>query len=303
MLDSVRPIRQGSLSVLRTLRRLVSGELGRALLVSQALALGWWLVAVWLRGLDRIPVWYDQQTTFTQMHLHLANPYEINFPNPPWTAVLLIPFGLLPLPLSLLVQLGLYFAILTAITFKYKGSFWSALLALTSFIAFDSALELNIDWLACLGLLVPAAWSGPLLLIKPQVALSVWISFKRRDLVRALIVALLTFLASLVLWGDWLTRLPGYVSSQLRWEANIAPLALLPAPVAVPISLGWIAFRRRDPVLSILAGIFFVPYIKFYSLLLPLTLLAVRWPRLVLLVSVVMWIIYGGVIGLYFSRL
>jgi hypothetical protein len=168
---------------------------------------------------------------------------------------------------------------------------------------------LNIDWLACLGLLVPAAWSGPFLLIKPQVALGVWISFKRRDLVRAIIVSLLTLLASLVIWGDWITRLPGYASSQLHWGSNMAPLALLPAPVAVPISLGvgialvWIAFRRRDPVLSILAWLFFVPYIKFYSLLLPLALLAVRWPRLALLISAVMWIVYGGVIARYFLHI
>jgi hypothetical protein len=131
MFDSIRPIRQSSLSLVRALRRLGSGEFGRALLVSQALALGWWLVAVWLRGLNLVPVWYDQQTTFTQMNQHLANPYEINFPNPPWTVVLLIPFGLLPLPLSLLVQLGLYFAILTAIIFKFKGNIWIVLLALT----------------------------------------------------------------------------------------------------------------------------------------------------------------------------
>ena len=89
----------------------------------------------------------------------------------------------------------------------------------------------------------------------------------------------------------------------------MAPLALLPAPVGVLISFGigialaWIAFRRRDPVLSILAWLFFVPYIKIYSLLLPLALLAVRWPRFALLVSAVMWIVYGGAIVLFFSHL
>jgi hypothetical protein len=309
MVDPVHLIRRSSLSLIHALHFHIPKEFGRALLISQALALGWWLVAVWLRGQNLVPVWYDQQVTFTQVPLRLANPYEIYFVNPPWTAVLLVPFGLMPLPVSVLVQLCLYFAILTAVIFRYKGGIWIVLLALTSFIAFDSALELNVDWLACLGLLVPPTWSGPFLLVKPQTALGVWLSFKRRDVVRAVMVTLLLLIVSLIIWGDWLTPLLHYMLSQMQREFNMAPMALLPPPIGVPISLGigiglaWIAFRRRDPVLSILAWLFFVPYIKIYSLLLPLALLAIRLPRFALLLSAVMWIVYGGVIARYFLHL
>jgi hypothetical protein len=309
MVDPAHSLRKSSLSLIHALHFHIPVEFGRALLISQALALVWWLVAMWLRGHTSVPVWYDQQVTFTQVPLRLANPYEIYFVNPPWTAVLLIPFGLMPLPLSVLVQLCLYFAILTAVIFRYKGGIWIVLLALTSYIAFDSALELNVDWLACLGLLVPPAWSGPFLWVKPQTALGVWLSFQPRDVVRAVIVTLLLLIVSLIIWGDWLSPLLHYMSSQMQREFNMAPMGLLPAPVGVLIALGIgivlarIAFRRRDPVLSILAWLFFVPYIKIYSLLLPLALLGIRLPRFALLVSTVMWLVYGGVIVRYFLLL
>jgi hypothetical protein len=280
----------------------VSNEFRKSLIISQGLALFWWLVALWFRGTNLIPVWYDQRVTFTQVPLHLVNPYAIYFVNPPWAALFLLPFALLPLDIAVLLQLALYFAILTGIIYKFKGNQRIVLLALTSFVAFDSALELNIDWLACLGLLVPAMWSGPLLLLKPQTALGVWLSFKTRDLVRAIIVSLVVLLLSLVIWGNWITPLLYYMSSQMQREYNIAPLSLMPVPVSLAIGavLGWMAFRRRDPVLSILAWLFFVPYIKIYSLLLPLALFSIRYPRIGLLISTVMWLVYGGVLARYF---
>ena len=100
----------------------------------------------------------------------------IYFANPPWTAALLAPFGLLPLELSALLQIGLYFAILTGVIYKFGGSFKTVLIVFTSFMALDSAIELNVEWLVALGLLVPAALSGPLLLVKPQIALGYGLS-------------------------------------------------------------------------------------------------------------------------------
>ncbi len=292
---------------LSSLRRFFQGDLGRALLLSQGIALIWWLAALWARGGGLpIPVWYDQQRTFSPALSHLADPYTIpGFVCPPWTAPLLAPFSLLPLPLAALAQLCVYFAALTGIVFKLGGSARIALLALTSFIAFDSALELNIDWLVCLGLLVPPAWSGPLLLVKPQDAMGYWLSLDGRDLRRAILVTLATLLTSLVLWGFW----PGPMMDGIRtWTLgrayNLAPSALLPWPLAwgTGAALGIFARRRRDPVLGVLAWLFFVPYITLYSLLLPFTLAAVRWPRVAVVISAAMWLIYGGVLVWYVLR-
>lgn len=273
-------------------------------MLSQGLAIIWWAVSLWFQSLNLIPVWHDQRSTFTQLSAHLGDPYLVSgFVNPPWTGILLAPFGWLPLPLATLVQLCLYFAILTGVIFKFGGNRQTMLIALTSFVALDAALELNIDWLVCLGLLVPPAFSGPFLLIKPQNALGYWLSFKRRELVHTLLVVLVLLVISLLLWGFWpLQMLEAIRTNTLGRSYNLAPLALLPWPIAVAIglSLSWVAFRRHDPVLSILAWLFFIPYITLYALLLPLALFAIRYPRVALLISVVAWLVYGGVLARYF---
>jgi hypothetical protein len=275
-----------------------------SLMLSQGLAIIWWAVSLWFQSLNLIPVWHDQRSTFTQLSAHLGDPYLVSgFVNPPWTGILLAPFGWLPLPLATLVQLCLYFAILTGVIFKFGGNRQTMLIALTSFVALDAALELNIDWLVCLGLLVPPAFSGPFLLIKPQNALGYWLSFKRRELVHTLLVVLVLLVISLLLWGFWpLQMLEAIRTNTLGRSYNLAPLALLPWPIAVAIglSLSWVAFRRHDPVLSILAWLFFIPYITLYALLLPLALFAIRYPRVALLISVVAWLVYGGVLARYF---
>jgi len=288
-------------------RRFFQGDLGRALLLSQGIALIWWLVALWARGGGLpIPVWYDQQRTFSPALSHLADPYAIpGFVCVPWTAPLLAPFSLLPLPLAMLAQLCVYFAALTGIVFKFGGGVRSVLLALTSFIAFDSALELNIDWLVCLGLLVPPVWSGPLLLVKPQDAMGYWLSLDGRDLRRAVLVTLAALLISLALWGFWPESMAAAIRTWTLGRAyNLAPSALLPWPLAwgTGAALGVLARRRRDPVLGVLAWLFFVPYITLYSLLLPFTLAAARWPRAAAVISAAMWLIYGGVLVWYVLR-
>lgn len=281
-----------------------SAKFRESLVISQGLAIVWWAAALWLRSLNLIPVWHDQSTTFTQVNAHLFDPYQVRgFVYPPWTGFLLIPFGLLPLPLATLAQMCLYFAFLTGVIFKFGGNRRTMLITLTSFIALDAALELNIDWLVCLGLLVPPAFSGPFLLVKPQNALGYWLSFKRREFVRAVIAVMALLIVSLIVWGLWpLQMLDAIRVNTLGRSYNLAPLALLPWPVALAIGLGlgWIAFKRRDPVLSILAWLFFVPYTTLYALLQPLALFAIRYPRVALLISVVVWILYGGVLARYF---
>jgi hypothetical protein len=99
---------------------------------------------------DLIPVWTDQRDTFTQVAFHLPNPYVINFLNPPWMAVLLMPFALPVLPLAVLIQLYLYFAILTIVIFKFKGNMVAlgigAVLGLIAFERRDPGLSI-LAWL------------------------------------------------------------------------------------------------------------------------------------------------------------
>src|SRR5512143_2537835 len=143
-----------ALQPVRARLRQISPELRRALIVSQGLALFWWLVTLWFGPAVHIVTWFDQSITFMQLPGHLADPYQVpRFVGVPWTGILLLPFGWLPLPLSVLIQLCLYFALLTGVIYKLGGNRRAVLIALASFVAFNATVEMNLDWLVCIGLL------------------------------------------------------------------------------------------------------------------------------------------------------
>ncbi len=278
----------------------------RALVYSQLLAITWWLIAYWVRSLSLIPVWYDQSKIYIHGAHHLGNPYQLpRFVNPPWTVLFFAPFDPLPLALAVLVQICLYFGLITGVVFKYGGNVRVVLLVLTSFIAFDAILELNIDWIVALGLLVPTVYSGPFLLAKPQSALGVVISYRWSEFVYFVMFSLVTIILAFIFWGAWPIDMWGAIerNRQGLYDAthNMAPSALLPVPLAytLGLALGYLGFRQRDPILSIFAWMCFVPYLANYSLLLPFALLAIRWPLTAMIISAAMWIIYGGIILLY----
>ncbi len=271
---------------------------GQALALAAVLALGWWVLALAVRGSGvRVLVWDDQVSTFTAANL--SHPYSVpGFVNPPWTMVFLAPLRLLPLEGAVLTQMLIYFLTLTALMQKFgRGQVrLAAAVALTSPLALDTALELNIDWLVCLGLLVPPAYSAPLLLVKPQNALGYLLSFNRRDLIRWLIVTLTVVLISFVVWGNWVQGWIDNTQSKLVvWAINVAPAALIGAPASLVIGalLAAAALRRRDPVWGILAGTCFVPYLAGYSAMLPFALIGARFPRAALLVSLALWLAVG----------
>jgi hypothetical protein len=275
-------------------------SLRRALVLSQVLAVVWWAVAFYFYYRGQIPVWFDQTTPFTRVGAALGDPYELTrFANPPWTALALIPFTGMAVPAAALIQIALLFGMLTLVIHKFGGNWRTVLLTLTAYWALDNALQINIEWLVCLGLLLPPAWGAPFVLMKPQVVAGVWLSFSRRDLIRVGIVSAALIGPSIVVWGNWPQRLYANAQSAILGQSfNIAPLALLPWPLVIlpGIALAWIAWQRRDPILSVLASLFFVPYIAFYSLIVHFALLAIRLPRWALLISVVVWIAYGRIV-------
>ncbi|NDJ84964.1 MAG: hypothetical protein GYB66_03670 [Chloroflexi bacterium] len=270
-----------------------------------AMAVVWWSVAALVIGpLGIAPIWHDQEVDFTQAPKNLDNPYETpRYVYPPWTAVLLIPFSFMPLPLAVLIQICVFFVLLAVLIHRYGGNTGHVILVVTSYWAFDNGLELNIDWLPVLGILVPAFLSGPLLLTKPQVALGVWLSYSRKQLIRAANVTLALLAVSFILWDNWPEAM---WDSLQRWtltdeyydQFNLAPIALLPVPISLAIGawIGWHAFKQRSVILSLLAWMFFVPYIPTYTMIVYFVPITMRLPFLAFIINVTMWIIYGGVI-------
>lgn len=263
--------------------------------IALVFAVVWWLLALSQRNGTRFLVWDDQTSTFLSALTFLRTPYQsAGFFNPPWAMVLLIPFDPLPVEVATLAQISLYFVLLAGIVYKFKGSKWSLIIALSSLLAVDTALEINIDWMVCIGLLVPAVWSAPFLMVKPQAAFGYVFSFKRRDFIRASIVGMIVILVAFLIWGNWPLDLWNNIQEyQTNILVNLAPKNILSLPIAFAIgtALGIYAFRKRDPILCTAAGVFFVPYTAPNSVLIIFTLLACRWPKATLLVSVVSWFV------------
>lgn len=251
-------------------------------------------------------LWGDQRVDFTQAGHNLHDPYLTpRFVYPPWTAVFLWPLTIPPLAIAVLLQNCLLFSALTLVIYRYGGNRRAVIVTFSSFFAMDLGLEANIDWLPVLGLLVPPALSGPLLLTKPQVALGIWFSYNRRQWVQGTLVVILTLIISIAVWGFWwedmLEAVRTYTLVDNYFEQfNLAPSVLLPMPISPIIGLGilYYAFRTHDPVYTILAWIFFVPYVPVYTLIVYLALVAVRLPLLALIIVLAMWVIDGGAIAL-----
>ncbi len=280
----------------------IAPKLKKMLLLALVVALVWWL-AGWLLRTSDLPilVWDDLQATFSSPIEDLVNPYATaaGFLNPPWTMIFLIPFDPLPLELNALAYTLAYFVLLALVVQKFGGGLAALGIALTSPLAFDTVLEINIDWLVCIGLLVPPAWSAPFLMVKPQAAWGYVLSFTRRDFVRAIIGGLVTLLLSFILWPGWPLGLLESLGKYERVAAvNLAPWVLLPTVISLLIGLvlGIYAFRKRDPLLSVLAGVFFVPYISPNSALIPFTLLAVRFPLITAVISGISWLIVAMIL-------
>ncbi len=271
----------------------------KSLVFAQIMALIWWLVALWLRGLG-IVMWFDQMTVFRPAAQNALHPYTVpRFFNTPWVAPILAPFSWLPLELSTLLQAALLLSVLTLVIFRFGGDFWVVVLTLTSYMCLDSILQLNVEWVAMIGLLLPVTYSAPFLAIKPQLALGYYFGVHPKKWLPIGIVGAVTLLISLIIWGFWIPIMLG--STQLSKDAryfNIAPINLLPWPVAVAIGLflAYRAFRRQDEALGILAGFFFVPYFAPYSLPLIFAIVAIKARRLAIIIYFSMWVIYGGAI-------
>jgi hypothetical protein len=264
-----------------------------AYIVALLLAVAWWGAALYLRERGTLLVWNDQDVTFSRALELIRTPYLLpGFANPPWALIPLIPFTFLPLPIAVLFQLAIFFAALTAIVHKLGGGLVPVLLALTSPITFFVAMELNVEWIVALGLLVPRPWSPLFLLVKPQMALGYGLVFTRREAARAVVVTLALLLGSFALWGFWIPDMIHSIQIYvLHRPINFAPMVFITAPIAFALGaiLCWYGWCKHDPVYAVIGWLFFVTYIAHYSLQLPFAMLAVRHPRLALIISVGVW--------------
>ncbi len=254
----------------------------------------WWVIALFLRAGSSLNVWTDQQDKFTLAYSAFSDPYPrlSGFFSPPWGVVPLVPFEFPPFPLSVLIQALLYFIILWRIYRRFEGSQFGLWVALTSPFGFDAILELNIDWIASIGLLVPPTLSLPFLAVKPQAIMGYVFTLSRQALLRGIGVLMAVILVSFLFWGEWISKLiDEFGTRSLANDISVAPMNWIPPilSIAIGIMLLIYAFRQEDNVLKILAGYFFTPYLPTYTALIPFLFLCIRYPRFMLFASAVGW--------------
>lgn len=270
----------------------------QALIASQVLALFWWGVGIILRELG-VFVWADQEVFFRPVVDNFFNPYNVRVVMPPWMVVFLAPFRFVPLLVSTLLQTALLFTVLSAVIFKFGGRLSTVLLVLTSYVTMDAVIQMNLEWAVLLGLLVPLRWSAPMLAIKPHIAFGYYFGFPWRRWVPVAIVGVVFVLISLLVWRLWpldYIETSRVAAQHVERVYNAAPYSWMTPFVSVPIGIAlaiW-AYRRQDPLLGIMSGVFITPYIAFYSLVIPFAMLAIRLPKIALVISVIIWVIIGG---------
>ena len=273
------------------------------LLLAVGLAVFWFLIAGRVSDGSGIGMWGDQYNIYTRVDENLADPYaDALYTYVPWGAVMVAPLALLPFEWSVLAQMVLYFVLLALLVYRFGGGWRVVLLVLTSSLAYDTALEISLEWIVVIGLLVPPVFSGPFLVVKPQVALGAWLGYRWRDMLWGGAVVLAVAGLALLIWPGWPQDMLAAITNNTLGEwggrVNIALSRLLPWPLtwAVGLALAWLAFRRRDMILGVLAWQFFVPYTTFYGIMPAFVLLAVRWPWAALIISLAAWVPYSQVL-------
>lgn len=227
------------------------------------------------------PVGVDWRYTFSRVTL---DPFMIEtFTNPPW-AVILLPHAALPLPAGNAINLLLNVTLLGAVAWRHGGRWPGLALAFTSPVFFDLARVNNIEWMICMGLLLPARWGAILLALKPHVAGGAALVWARRHGLAVFVPLALVSVASLLLWGWWPARLAGLPPGAPGW--NLAPW---PVGVVPGLWLLWQAMRDDDEDLAAAATPLLVPYVAAYSLAVTVALLAGRHRRAAAALWLALW--------------
>lgn len=266
------------------------------IIAAQIFAVIWWSVSSLLA--DSVRLWGDQFDIF--MKLNPLSPYSTGgFINPPWAAVILEPFSMFPISVSVYIQLSIYFIAIALIVRKYGGSILSVVIVLSSFVAFDNAIELNVDWISCIGIIAPV-WLGAIFLpIKPQLPMSYFLTLRLNQIIIATGSIICFSIVVMAIWGFWPNDVAYAIQHNIAGQwANIAPMYHIPVIMSVFIGITGIVYgmKKGDPVIIMISWIFFVPYIKLYSLLVYMALSSAKWPVATAIVSILMWIIYSIVI-------
>lgn len=217
-----------------------------------------------------LPPAVDWHGAFRPAALEILNgrsPYNADgFFNPPWAAILLIPFAIFP------EQIGRAALVIVAlIAYVYISHKLGARKIVTLFLLLSppvmhGIVNGNIDWLAALGFVMPVWLSLFFLMIKPQVGLAVaiflFISTWREGGIKKVIKNFtpfgVVFTLSVFIFGPWFLSISQDIN--LAGNASLWPLSL---PIGVVFLVS--AIQKDEIKYSMIASPFLSPYVIFHS--------------------------------------
>ncbi|GAB4455439.1 MAG: hypothetical protein Kow0070_03710 [Anaerolineales bacterium] len=199
--------------------------------------------------------------------LHGRSPYNAEgFFNPPWTAILLIPFAILPENAGRAVMVIAALAAYAYVAHKLGANKLTVGLLLLSPPSMHGILNGNIDWLAVLGVVLPP-WLGLFFLaIKPQVGMIVilylfFAEWRKGGPLRVLKTFLPVGLASalsIAIFGPWFTK----ISNEINLAGNSS---LWPQSLPIGLILLTAAIRKNEIRYAMAASPFVSPYVIMHS--------------------------------------
>jgi hypothetical protein len=198
---------------------------------------------------------------------HGRSPYNADgFFNPPWAALLLVPFAVLPESVGRAALVIVALAAYAFAAYRLGANKLTISLLPLSPPVMHGILNGNIDWLAVLGFVLPP-WLGLFfLMIKPQVGLatiiflfiSIWREGGFMKMVKTFTPFGIAVILSVMVFGPWFLS----ISNDINLAGNSSLW-----PLSIPIGLTFLvaSLRKNEIRYSMAASPFLSPYVIMHS--------------------------------------
>jgi hypothetical protein len=179
------------------------------------------------------------------------------FSNPPWIAVIMVPFSLLPLRVGWAVMSTLNLAVCGALAWKYKLSPAKLALLISSPPVIYTLINGQIDLMVLLLLLLPSAFWPIAAITKPQVGLG--LLFPVKSWRKAILVGVCVVAITMLLFGPWPLELIRQPKSYVNSPHNFW-LTLFPYCSVIGVAFIVQGIKKKDERHLLLGSPFILPY-------------------------------------------